>query len=141
MPIVLHVRDRQDINYSPRAEPKWRLVTRKGTRYQDEGSGEVFELFRIKTMAEALDRSVETIRDWEKAGFLLPPLFRIEGHFCKRWYSGVQCVNVNRVMRGKYQGRKYLHDKELLKQFFEDIKAVWYVRHIINVEGAEAHVR
>ena len=99
-------------------------------------SGETFELFKIAVFSEAIDRSTEAIRDWERLGVIPRPLFSPQGEHCKRWYSVAQVINCHRIMRYRYGGRKYFQNHDLWEQFINDIKKVWFARNIIvGVDG------
>lgn len=128
---MFSIRNRLLEDYSPRKKPQFVQVTKKGTKY-DLG-GEIVELFRIKVFADALDRTVIVLKQWEARGDLPRPLYQIEGDQCTHWYSAAQLINCHRLMYGRYAGRKYLPPEDL-KRFFADIKRVWHARTVIVAE-------
>lgn len=128
MSIVFAVRDRNRIDYDTKKPPVFVPVQRKGSKY-DLG-GEVVELFRGKVMAEALDRTLIVIKEWERNNKFPRPLYQIENSQCTHWYSAAQIINCHRLMYGRWKGKKYL-PTESLNEFFEDIKKVWTCRHVV----------
>lgn len=128
MSIVYAVRNRLIEGYDPRKGAPLIPVKRKGVLY-DLG-GEQVELFRISVMAEALDRSVEVLKDWTKGKKIPKPLYRIDGNQCSHWYSAAQIINCHRLMHGGYGGRKFLPSEEL-QRFWDGMRAVWTSRDII----------
>ena len=134
MAIVFVVRNRLVENYSPRAAPQFVPVKKTGTRY-DLG-GETVELFRIKVLAEALDRTVLVVKQWEREGRIPKPLYQVEGDQCTHWYSAAQIINCHRLMMGKYKGKKYLPQEEL-SRFCDEIKKVWHAKTLVVDENGE----
>ena len=107
-------------------------VQRQGKTYQV--GDKQLELFKIGTMAEALDRSVMTVRELERTGKIPPPLFDLGNG--KRHYSGVQLVNINRLLFLKWKGQKFHHSKESFETFCEEVRSVFYASTIvINDKG------
>ena len=137
MPILFQKRQRDTVDYSPRKEAIWVPVQRKGQKWADPTTGGVIELFRIKTFAEALDRTTEVIKDWERKKYIPPPLFAPENEQCKHWYSAVQIINCHRIMLGRYGGRKYMQDRTMFDRFIQDIRSVWYAEKITVSEKGE----
>ena len=135
--IVFSVRDRLYADYSPTKKPRFVQVTKKGTKF-DLG-GEIVELFRIKVLADALDRTVLVLKDWERKGQLPRPLYSIEGNQCTHWYSAAQIINCHRLMYGRYRGRKYLPTEEL-SRFFADIKRIWTARDIVVTDNGDINM-
>lgn len=86
---------------------------------------EELELFKIKTLSEALDRTTVTLIRWEKAGILPKPLFSVAGNPTKRWYSGVQILNLSHVLWNKHQGRK--NHTLNLDRLTQDFREVFYL--------------
>jgi hypothetical protein len=126
--ILYGVRTRLYEGYTNRDEPKFVQVVRKGVRY-DLG-GEVVELFRVKFLAEALDRTVTILKKWEAKGWLPRPIYQIEGDQCTHWYSAAQVINCHRLMVGRYRGRKYLPTEDQ-EAFYADVRKVWAARDIV----------
>ena len=135
MTIIFKVRDRSGEDYSPRKEAKWVPVTRKGTYFDIKGH--TVELFRVKTLADALDRTVAVLRKWEREGFVPKPIYTIPGDQCKHWYSAAQIINCHRLMMGRYGGKKYLQDKATFTQFLADVTAVWQARDVVVDVGGQ----
>ena len=133
MAIIYEVRNR--LAAAARKDAPLVAVKRKGVIY-DLG-GETVELFRIRIMAEALDRSVEVMKDWTRDKKIPKPLYRIEGNQCRHWYSAAQVINCHRLMMGRYGGRKFLPSEELAR-FWGDIKKAWTSRTVtIDETGHE----
>lgn len=134
MAIMFAVRDRLVEGYTPRSVPSFRTVKKKGVLY-DTG-GQQVELFRVKVLADSLDRTVAVLKQWEREKNLPPPTFKVEGDQCTHWYSAYQVINCHRIMYGRYRGRKYLPTEEL-KRFFEDIKKVWESTTVVVSETGD----
>lgn len=134
MAIMFAVRDRLVEGYTPRSVPSFRTVKKKGVLY-DTG-GQQVELFRVKVLADSLDRTVAVLKQWEREKNLPPPTFKVEGDQCTHWYSAYQVINCHRIMYGRYRGRKYLPTEEL-KRFFEDIKKVWGATTVVVSETGD----
>lgn len=135
--VVAFVRRRRDdvmieIRIRARFDTALAFVTvrRRGTLY-DLG-GEVVELFTVKVLAEALDRSRDTILEWERRGDLPRPLFHVERRrrFLEdgpwRVYSSVQVVNANRLTRLHFGDRRRIDDPIALAAFVTGLRAGWY---------------
>lgn len=106
----------------PREAAHFVRIRLKGVTYDIEG--ELIEVFRIGTLAKALGRSARTIREWERAGHIPPPLFRIEGSQV-RFYSATQICRVQALACDAWRGRQHV-SREELEVFFRQVKAVWY---------------
>lgn len=106
------------------------IVSRRGVLY-DLG-GEDVELFTVRVLAEALDRSRDTVLTWERRGHLPPPLFRVErqrrterdGDW--RMYSATQVVNANRLALRYFAQRRRLDDRGRFAEFVAEVRKVWY---------------
>lgn len=133
MTIRFEVRDRLREDYSSSSRTViWLKVSRSGQRWQHpEDSSRWLELFRIGVLAEALDRSSQAIKKWEKEKLIPRPLFRPQGEKCTHWYTGVQIVNLHRLMRYRYAGKKYLQEREEFERFIADVNRVWYADEIV----------
>lgn len=135
MAIRFNKRDRDYIGYAPYKKAVYRQVERKGRLYSI--SGEDVELFKLSILAEAIDRTPHTILIWEQKFGFPKPMFEIPSNRIKRWYSGVQIMNIYNLMYGKYSGTKYIHETELFKMFMKDVQAVFYQRHIVTPKVEE----
>ncbi len=131
MAILYAVRNR--LVEGPKKEPQFVQVKRVGTKYDLGGAG-IVELFRIKILAEALDRTVLVLKQWERLNEIPKPLYQIEGDQCLHWYSAAQVINCHRLMMGRYKGRKYLPAEELIT-FRKDVKRIWNARDIVVNEN------
>ena len=107
-------------------------VRREGWLYDVPNLGEI-EVFRIGTLAEAVDRKVETIVAWENDGLIPQPLFAVYG---SKWrlYSDVQITNVHRLAVARLKGRRYV-PREELDNFFDEIWSVWYEPEVIVLDN------
>lgn len=131
------VRDREYDGYAPRNPPRWRDAKRYGRVYLYD-KGEV-ELFTVRVLAEALDRSSDTLISWEKDGLLPKPVYQVTGgKHLLRFYSGSQVLNLNRLFIVKYRGLKHLEkagrarNPERLRQFYRDLRHWFYVLETIS---------
>lgn len=109
-----------------------RLVQRKGHLFE-LGSGEV-ELFEVRVMAEAMDRRRRTLIEYEKQSWFPRPMYKMPNSL-KRWYSGVQVLNVHRVVWLRHGARK--NGTMDRKRFFDEIKSVFYADRLIVNEAGE----
>ena len=131
MSIKFEVRDRLYPGYAPYKPVKWVEVERKGRIMQVTELGEDVELFRVKTLAEALDRDQKQLYLWEKEYGFPKPVFEIMQDRSRRYYSGTQILNMHHLWRRRYRGTKYFKDTDLFKQFQEDLKKVFYCRTLV----------
>lgn len=141
--VRVRVRDRDYMGYvNKHKSAKWRDVYRKG-RYvflEDQP----LELFRLRVLSEALDRTPRCITWWEQRGLFPKSMFHLynpKEAYEVRWYSAAQIVNLNNLFCLKYEGRKMLHwplygkRPPLLgryRQFFEDVRVVFYKREVLE---------
>lgn len=111
------------------------IVNRRGVLY-DLG-GEDVELFTVRVLAEALDRSRDTVLTWERRGHLPPPLFRVErprpterdGDW--RMYSATQVVNANTLALRYFGKRRRIDDRRRFAEFVGELRRVWYAPSVI----------
>jgi hypothetical protein len=123
--IELNLRNRDPQLYGSR---RYIRVQREGWLYDAPTTGEM-ELFRVGVLAEAVDRSVDTLVDWESEALIPIPLFKVHG---MRWrlYSAEQIVNIHYLAMARLRGRRYVPRAELGK-FFDEIWAVFYLRDVV----------
>lgn len=125
-------------------------VRRRGTLY-DLG-GEVVELFTLKVLAEALDRSRDTLKEWERRGDLPRPLFQVERsrRFLEdgpwRTYSATQVMNANRLARLHFGDRRRIDDAATFAAFVSALRRCWYrpdlnASTLINEAGSSIRSR
>lgn len=129
--IKFEVRDRFYQGYAPHKPVRWVEVERKGRIMQVQELGEDIELFRVKTLAEALDRDQKQIYLWEKEYGFPKPVFEIMQDRSRRYYSGTQILNMHLMWRRKYRGMKYFKDTALFLQFQADLKKLFYCRTLV----------
>lgn len=143
MPIIFEKKDRDAVSGYKKPKP-WRRVQRTGLLYVV--NDETIELFPLRVMAEALDRTSATLLKWEKMGKFPKPLFSRAGHpkAPKRWYSATQVLNLHRLFRFKYGGLKFLSvdayrgpTPERMEQFIKDVRRVFYLRTVVLDEKGE----
>lgn len=86
---------------------QWKPVTRNGKKYRLDTDVDI-DLFPIRVLAEAIGRTPQTIVIWEREGLFPGPVYNVQNHRCKRWYSRGQILGVAGAMRrldckrGKY---------------------------------------
>lgn len=132
------IRDRDHENYNTKITnevagrfPK-RTITRVGKVY--DINGRQVELFTIKVLAEAIDRTPQIVIRWERSGSFPAPIFVIKGKK-QRLYSKEQIINLHRLMLHRYQFRKAVTFD--FKAFCRDVKAIFYQPHVvIDEKGA-----
>src|ERR1044072_4434176 len=64
-------------------------------------TGRQVELYPIRVLARALDRTPTMVTLWEKANLIPQAIFRLksqEKHYILRWYSREQIINLHQVM-------------------------------------------
>lgn len=138
--IVFLVRDRDNpayhTKYSNRKAGEFltRQVQHRGVVY-DMG-GEMVELFSTSVMAEAIDRTVRSLLNYERAGKFPRPLFRIADSR-RRLYSGAQVINCHRVALYRYHFVK--NGQLAVEAFVSDIRQVFYSREIIVDTNGQIH--
>lgn len=140
MSISFQKRDRDYPGYTPNKKPVWRWVLRKPKGVY-EADGYEFELYPISILAEAIDRSKQTIIKWEEAGRFPKPLFDIPStHYVRggetmkpRFYTNHQVMNLHNLWFCKYQGHKSMKE-EWLKLFFADVHKIFFKREYIDRE-------
>ncbi len=135
--IIFEKKDRDYIGYNPKL-PKhvFKKVQRKGHFYSVDN--ERVELFTISVLAEALDRNVACVSEWERAGKFPRPLFTVPNKGTRRrWYSAAQILNMHRIWRYRYSGYKYHKSKETFELFLTDLKKVFYSRVVVVDEKGE----
>lgn len=116
--------------------PRFATVRKRGVQY-DLG-GEQIELFTVRVLAAALDRSRDTVLVWEELAHLPPPLFRTpfsrrsERDGTWRMYSGVQVVNANMLAMKHFGGRRRVDDSALLARFAAELRGVWYSPELLT---------
>jgi hypothetical protein len=141
--ITFEKKDRDAVQGYKKPKP-WRKVQRTGLLYAV--AGETVELFPLRVMAEALDRSSATLVKWETLGKFPKPLFSRSDNpkAPKRWYSATQVLNLHRLFRFKYGGLKFLNvdayhgpTPERMEQFINDVRRVFYMRALVLDEKGE----
>lgn len=140
MTLQFRVRDRDHPDYDTKSSNKeagsfpTRIVSRKGAEFQ-LSDGEIVELFTISVIAEAMDRTPQSLLNWERKGVFPKPLFKAGSDSQKRWYSSTQITNLHRLVWGKYHCRKnHTLDSD---QFFGDIKELFYQPDVVLDENGE----
>jgi len=123
--ITFRVRDKDHPDYKPR-KAIYRDVKREGRWFVVEG--EQLELFQLKVLCQALDRTRETILQWEKDELFPKSMFRVPGSRIIRWYSGVQIINLHNLLHYKYGNTKSLHFQKTA--FLQDVQEVFYEREV-----------
>ena len=108
-------------------------VARRGERF-DLG-GETVELFRIGTLAEAFDREARTLKGWERAGFLPPPLFLVAESTHRR-YSATQILGAHRLARARWGGRRHVTRREMYA-LFGVLRFIWCEPGLVVKENGE----
>jgi hypothetical protein len=138
--LAFKIRDRQAPDYHATesnhvaGEFPTRAVTRKGKMFDVKGVQ--LELFSTTVMAEAIDRTRQTLIDWERRGLFPKPIFQIStapgqpGK--KRLYASVQVLNLHRLMWNKYQCRSNHTFKS--EEWFADVRLIFY-RKILVVDA------
>lgn len=96
-------------------------VTRKGKVYDLDGRN--VELFPVRVLAEALDRTSQSIQRWHREKTLPPPMFKTPGENVNRVYSKWQIINVAHLYVTRYDRKNRYFDKE---KFLSEVRAVWY---------------
>jgi DNA-binding XRE family transcriptional regulator len=143
--IVFRIRDRNHPDYCPirsnvvAGQFPSMLVNRKGHLYHI--GNEPLELFTIKVMAEAIDRTDQTIIGWEKKKIFPKPLFALSVKNLKgkrRLYSGVQILNLHNLMWYKYQARKSLTFD--VESWSKDVKEVFFQRKLVVDENGRINL-
>ena len=119
----------------------------KGRLFQDPGTGETIELFRVGIFALALDRCADHVAQWVRRGLLPAPFFKVDRRGGRKpWngdantsYAASQVVNVNRLFVGKYRARKSTGRTGAieLRRFFADVRLVWYEPTIVVGEDGK----
>lgn len=93
----------------------------------------VVELYPLQALAKAVNRQSDTMKLWEKAGWIHPPLFRVTGtplQVLKRYYSREQIINSYQV----YNRFPYAPNfPRLREQFFTLFNMVFDEGEIIDV--------
>lgn len=137
MAIRFEVRDRLFAGYDPtkaragtRKPSEWATVVKKGALWQNPKDGTEIEMFRINVFALAIDRTTRIVKKWEKEKLIPRPLWLPQGEACTHWYSAAQVVNCHRIMRYRYGGKKYMHEREEFERFLGDLRAVWYMESV-----------
>ena len=139
--IQFMVRDRDHPDYDTKASNQvaggfpQRLVQRKGSEFELEGVA--VELFTVGILAEAMDRTNQSLLKWEKRGQIPKPMFQLEGNK-RRWYSSTQVTNLHRLVWGKYQCRK--NHTLVLSAFFRDVGTVFYANRIVVTETGDIKI-
>lgn len=144
--LVFKIRDRDDMTYhSVRSNQvagsfPTRVVNRKGKMF-DVG-GVTLEMFYVDVLAEAIDRTRQTVLAWEKAGSFPRPMFSmstVPGQpGPRRLYSMVQITNLHRLMWLKYQARNnHTFDSA---SWFRDVKLVFYKKALVVDDNGVIHV-
>jgi hypothetical protein len=131
--ITIRIRARLAVVEGKSRQAAFVPVSRRGERY-DLG-GETVELFRIGTLAEALDRDVRTLKEWEKAGLLPRPLFEIIGSTHRR-YSAVQVISANRLARVCFRGRRHVAPVEMAP-LFAALRTIWFRPGLAVLENGD----
>lgn len=136
MAIQFLIRDRDHPDYDPKKTSlpgeynfPTRLITRKGTMYM-LGSEEI-ELFGMSVLTEAIDRTKEWVAKMERSEKFPKPFYSIQGLGGKkrRWYSGVQLINMHRVAWYKWGNRKNVTISA--DKFLADLCLVFYQPRIV----------
>lgn len=143
--LVFKIRDRDAMDYhSVRSNAiagqfPTRVVNRKGKMF-DVG-GVSLEMFYVDVLAEAIDRTRQTVLNWEKEGRFPKPMFTISTAKGqpgpRRLYSSVQIQNLHHLMWGKYQCRNN-HTFES-EAWFADVKKVFYRKMLVVDEKGVIH--
>lgn len=110
-------------------------VQRKGEWF-DLG-GESVEVFRIGTLAEAFGRAPRTLKEWEQAKLLPPPLFRVHGSSHRR-YSAAQILNAHRLVQARWRDRRHVVLAEM-QTLFDALRAIWYVPQVVVNDRGEVN--
>jgi hypothetical protein len=132
--IEIFVRNRNLPDYDIRKPAVWVKVKRAGKKYDLGGDG-IVELFTLKVLAEAIDRTTDVVKDWEKKGLVPKSYIKVDGtQKGVRFYHPSQVINFNNLMRVKYKGWKYMKDTKLFKQWCADLTKLWYRRDILTPE-------
>ena len=128
--ITFNIRLRTGGDY--KKAPAWHSVVRRGALFQDPKGGKIIEMFKIAVFAEAIDRSASTIREWEAAKMIPPPVFLPAGAMCRHWYTAAQVLNAHNLWIFQYRGLKY-RSKQMAEAFTKDLTALWYQPEILPV--------
>jgi hypothetical protein len=140
--LAFKIRDRDDPTYhSVRSNMiagqfPTRAVVRKGKMF-DVG-GVQLELFYVDVLAEAIDRTKQTVLAWEKAGWFPRPMFSMSTApgqpGPRRMYSSVQIMNLHYRMHGHYQCRNnHTFDAD---NWFKDVRKMFFRKvMVVNPDG------
>jgi hypothetical protein len=99
--------------------------------------GKAFEVYKVKTLAEALGKTTAAIEKWEIYGWFPKPLFYVRSDrigICRRWYSREQILNLHDVICALPYGRGNGH-RHYKDQFFKTVRAVFAHRVRVKVKG------
>jgi len=81
-------------------------VERRGRRFKVTADTEV-DLFPISVLAEALDRTTQTIMQWERLGLFPKPMYIVtETIRIRRWYSRDQILGIVKLMKRYKKAKK-----------------------------------
>lgn len=137
--ITFAIRNRQYEGYKPEKPPVWVNVERRGKVFV-VGDREV-ELFPIRVLAEALDRTSDVIMRWERSGQFPKPIFEVPSEkLCGRWYSKEQITNMHRIFRFTYGGTKRWKSTEKHQRQMADFGKVYYCTQVVVDEKGVIHV-
>ncbi len=140
--IIFHMKDRFNHEWQDGGKKKalyrWRKVVAKGKVIM--ANGKEIELFRLKVLADAIDRLPRTIKEWEKHGLFRKPSVTF-GDKETRYYTGVQILNIHLVWTRKYGAPTHLRDREqflaMLKDFRTCLDGRYYDQYIVNINTGE----
>jgi hypothetical protein len=106
-------------------------------------AGKELELFRIGTLAAALDKSTQALILWEKAGLLPKPMYSLTGlavGHCKRWYAKEQVINLHNLWTLIPYGRGRA---DLKAAFFTTLNTtrLFYQTRVVTLKTETPHER
>ncbi len=75
-------------------DDQWRMCHRRGRAFDVDGR--IIELFPVRVLAEAIGRTPQSIKIWEKEKKFPAPMFKVpaENGNPNRWYSKTQIANI-----------------------------------------------
>ena len=96
------------------------------------------EFFRIKTLAQALDRTPETLILWEKKELFPKPVLALKDSKI-RYYSAAQIINIHTVWAYKYKARTHPPSGEEFQAMLKAFRIIMHIdyvdRFIVDAEG------